>query len=298
MLSKCAFANSAQVDPIVSPGAVSDHRHTQSGGVAWSSSSGFSDLLAGGTTCTIPANHSAYWVPTIVKDGLDIDVTQTAFYYGAFGKDPRAIAGGRIQPPPPGLKMIAGNSKATALQSSSLITWSCTGASQPLSRTIPTSCASTAPPSAGIVMNISFPSCWDGVRLDSSNHKDHMAYTVSMTFNNPDGTTSTVKGCPPTHPVAIPGILGEFFYPRSALGGRLSSDHDPAAPAGTTGHADIIEAWDYGSIAQVTNCLNDPARTNLNTAQCGVITTPSLAVSLTRTGMDVRYVNSIGAVLP
>ena len=42
-------------------------------------------------------------------------------------------------------------------------------------------------------LHIRFPECWDGRRLDSADHKSHMAY-------------ATRSGCPSTHPVEVPQI--------------------------------------------------------------------------------------------
>ena len=53
-----------------------------------------------------------------------------------------------------------------------------------------------------MVMSIMFPQCWDGVNLDSPNHKSHMAYGAGW----PD------KGCPSTHPVPLAQITQNFRY--------------------------------------------------------------------------------------
>ncbi|MAD83961.1 MAG: hypothetical protein CL912_13445 [Deltaproteobacteria bacterium] len=50
-------------------------------------------------------------------------------------------------------------------------------------------------------------SCWDGVNLDSPDHKSHVAYPK----NGPQQFTGTSTGgaCPSTHPVKIPQIMLE-----------------------------------------------------------------------------------------
>lgn len=54
----------------------------------------------------------------------------------------------------------------------------------------------------GLRTQIFFPSCWDGVNLDSANHKDHMAY--------PDGMDN--GKCPPTHPKRLISIFYEIIW--------------------------------------------------------------------------------------
>lgn len=42
---------------------------------------------------------------------------------------------------------------------------------------------------------IVFPSCWDGVNLDSEDHKSHMSYPVGGAPDSGD--------CPSSHPVKV-----------------------------------------------------------------------------------------------
>ena len=37
----------------------------------------------------------------------------------------------------------------------------------------------TKPCPAGIMVNVRFPTCWDGVNLDSPDHMSHVAYRMS-----------------------------------------------------------------------------------------------------------------------
>lgn len=55
------------------------------------------------------------------------------------------------------------------------------------------------PCASGIRSQINFPTCWDGVNLDSPNHKSHVAYPVN-------------GACPGTHPVQIPQIFIETIW--------------------------------------------------------------------------------------
>ena len=80
-----------------------------------------------------------------------------------------------------------------------------------------------------------FPQCWDGVNLDSPDHKSHMSYTVN-------------RACPATHPVALPEISFNVIYEvtekNAPLHWRLSSDtYDRSLPAGYSSHGDWFNGW-------------------------------------------------------
>jgi hypothetical protein len=67
----------------------------------------------------------------------------------------------------------------------------------------------------GIRSNILYPTCWDGVNLDSPDHKSHVAYPT----NGPAlfSGTGTGGACPSTHPVKIPQVMLEVPYPLPSL---------------------------------------------------------------------------------
>jgi hypothetical protein len=96
-------------------------------------------------------------------------------------------------------------------------------------------------------LHINFPDCWDGKRLDSPDHKSHMAYSRAFV-------------CPASHPVKVPLIRLTIGYPITsgrgvtlASGGRFSA------------HADFINAWNQRVLAKlVDDCFhlrpcNEPA---------------------------------------
>ena len=59
----------------------------------------------------------------------------------------------------------------------------------------------------GIRATVIFPSCWDGVNLDSPDHKSHVAYA-------PGTGNSALAGdkCPESHPVRIPQVMYEIMF--------------------------------------------------------------------------------------
>jgi hypothetical protein len=104
-------------------------------------------------------------------------------------------------------------------------------------------------------MEISFPQCWDGVNLDSPDHKSHMAYPDYR--NRPARST-----CPASHPVPIPEITEHFDFPVTPTSApaywRLSSDmYSTTIKGGYSAHADWMGGWDRATVQTiVTSCLN------------------------------------------
>ena len=98
-------------------------------------------------------------------------------------------------------------------------------------------------PPATVTLHIEvfFPQCWDGTNLDSPDHKSHMSYIVQ------DQSPPFAKHCPTTHPVPLPEITYNIFYPVGPAGTskwRLASDlYSSALPAGYSMHADWFNGW-------------------------------------------------------
>jgi hypothetical protein len=92
-----------------------------------------------------------------------------------------------------------------------------------------------------VLRAINFPVCWDGVYVDTVNHRDHMS------FGNTHGSP-----CLSAHPVRLPAIqmLMKYRVDEDLVAGKwhLSSDemaacYDTAGINGCTDHADYWEAW-------------------------------------------------------
>jgi hypothetical protein len=76
--------------------------------------------------------------------------------------------------------------------------------------------------SPGVIFErIGGPTCWDGVHVDSPDHRSHVARVLSSTvttyYNYWDGTNNIPKNtqwaqCPATHPVVIPDVELQLFY--------------------------------------------------------------------------------------
>jgi hypothetical protein len=98
------------------------------------------------------------------------------------------------------------------------------------------------------------PECWDGVHLDSTDHRSHVAYATY-------GGWGYLK-CPSTHPYVIPTFTFGAWFTVDANRNTwaLSSDHMDTRPEhkrGDTFHTDFWMAWDP-AIHDIweNNCLN------------------------------------------
>lgn len=243
----------ANIDPIASPGVSSTaHTHVFAGARDITPNTTTADLLNGTSTCFLNSDHAGIWWPAIIKDGVAYGVS-SSYYLAGNGADPALIAGHRINTPPNGLRFVMGNPNSTQIQSDLPARWRCGESGYEVYGSLD---ALSANCSTYFYMEIDAPNCWDGMNLDSPNHRDHMAYGYNS--------------CPASHPVRIPQVQAAFSFPSAALGGRLSSDH-PGSPAGSSMHADYWFA-NGPEVEQLTRCLNDPHRDSPNSPSCGVLT--------------------------
>ena len=240
----CTIAKIAFDDPIALNGQPGkSHLHTFFGNNSVDAYSTTESLRAAGqSTCRGGiANRSSYWVPTMIDTATGAPVLPDGMgpYY-------KTDNGDRVNALPPGLRMIAGDSTSKVPQGASR--FKCIGGpnneNDKYGQAIPDCDAG-----ASMIEEIFFPQCWDGVNLDSPNHKAHMAYS------------SGGGKCPADHPVLLPNITFNVFYTtppdHAALKWRLSSDnYDTSLPGGYSGHADWFNAWDKDvSDAWAKGCL-------------------------------------------
>ena len=101
---------------------------------------------------------------------------------------------------------------------------------------------------------IEAPDCWDGRRLDSPDHRSHVAYARY-------GDWGYLK-CPSTHPYVIPAFTLAAWYSVNAGDDltlwQFSSDAmAPGQPHGFTMHSDYFEAWDPAvKVMWHAGCIN------------------------------------------
>ena len=218
-VTKCDFSHRASDDPIVKPGQPgASHSHDFFGNVTTNAFSTLKTLKQGGTTCMNQLDRSGYWVPSLFVDGVLVDPTFANVYYQSAGKRTKTI-----KAIPKGLKVVAGDSTAMVAQSLKIVSWDCSAADT----TVPNQAGIPTCPAPTLTVHVNFPDCWNGVDLDSVNHKSHLAY------HNPDGT------CPAGFPVPIPRVRVNAHYPTT--GGPTA---ELASVGQLSGHADFFNAWD------------------------------------------------------
>jgi hypothetical protein len=230
-ISVCTFSHRASDDPIVYPGQPNrSHDHSFFGNVSTDAVSTPATLREAPTTCDRPEDTAAYWAPTLLVDDKPVPPVDATVYY-------RRRTLGRVRAFPPGLEIVAGNSHATAPQRTRIVWWDCgTHGHVAPSPRVPTCPAGG---STTLRLNVRFPDCWDGTRLDSPDHQSHMAY-------------SSRGVCPPSRPVAVPSITLIVQYPiAGGAGVTLASSGE------LTGHADFVNAWQQAGLERLVQyCLN------------------------------------------
>lgn len=241
--AKCAPDHTAPDDPIVYPGQPGkSHDHTFMGNTSTNAGSTTASLeAAGGTACLAPGDKSAYWMPSLLKGTQKVlPVGPQTIYYKSSVNDYTSV-----RPFPKGLRFVVGSPVQTQDEFKNLKGtvegWEC-GQSYH-NWDFPASCPST--PDTQLNIRLQAPSCWDGIHLDTPDHKSHMAYPVAWGANQ--------NVCPADHPVALPMIEFKMAWP---VNGDMSQIH-LASGAGFSFHYDFFADWDTATqSAMVTHCIN------------------------------------------
>jgi hypothetical protein len=233
----CGSSHRAGNDPIVFPGQTGvSHVHEFFGNRSTNANSTTTSLKAATTNCNPAADLSAYWVPTLYKNGQPVAPESVTVYYQGIHDMQRAV------PYPPDMRYVVGNARATSPDQNPSARWSCTTQS-PSSRDF-----MNCPAGTKLETYLDFPQCWNGRDLDSTDHKAHMAYPVA-------------GACPSTHPVPVPKLRMVIRWPvnGSPAGFRLASGN------GYSMHGDFFNAWPVAAQAQrVRDCINAIVKCDAN----------------------------------
>ena len=228
---QCSQLVVERLDPLVNPGSIpSPHLHQIVGGDSFNASMDpvSHDLVAksGCTSCTFSEDFSNYWtavlyfrarngtykrVPQKPSEGLKGIGGITVYYIPPLGQNKTTAF-------KPGFRMLVGDAglrgPAQKEKVDPKVCHRCmpkTGDNNNLNCAAPDSV--TLPNkfcAGGIRSVITFPTCWDGVNLDSADHKSHVAYPVEGTITDMFDYDGGV--CPDTHPVRVPQVMYEVVW--------------------------------------------------------------------------------------
>jgi len=270
----CAPLTIQRSDPIVNPGIPGGHVHTVVGGNAFQRTMGPRDALkANSTTCDKGIDFSNYWVPQLYHrrtDGLFeiVPFGHNAVYYqlracdyapGLTRCDNPSPEGGATKIPmafPDGFRMVAGdpfrrtqNNSDPAQRAVHLVCL--TFNEDGLLKQVGDGPGFPATRCDKLRAEVYFPSCWDGVNLDTADHKSHMAYPAIGDYNG--------GVCPQSHPVALFSIFFEFFFDTSLFTDPLNKNYAFANGDATAFgfHGDFIMGWQNRTLLQTAHmdCL-------------------------------------------
>ncbi|WSG48001.1 DUF1996 domain-containing protein [Dactylosporangium sp. NBC_01737] len=207
--------------------------HSFFGSTVTNGNSTVTDLANGPSNCNPAVDKSSYWVPTLYQDGVAKEPVITTFYY--LGEGVNDAVRENTQSLPFGLRIVAGNAKATAPDATTISRWSCLHHNESGAGKDFINC----PADSMLESYLDFPQCWNGRDLDSADHKSHMAYPVN-------------GACPATHPVAVPKLRQVLRYPVNGDPSRIRL----SSGAGFTMHGDFFNAWPQAEMdRRVAYCI-------------------------------------------
>jgi len=236
-----------RTDPIITQNCLSDHVHTFYGPpllypkVTDEELRNFNPDLSSGN---IRENNSLYWHPSVYR--VEDDGTRTLLepywtdvYY-------TYETNGKTKAFPNGFKMIAGYEDGdTSIDCEN---------PKPCNRQNCKRINKFFPKNRceEIKISMAFPRCWDGVSLDSENHRSHVVYPM-------DDDAPFEGKCPNSHPVRLPFLEIDIRY-RKYKGGP----HEFSDGSGQF-HTDYMSGWDEDFLQSVIDNCNQKASEELCT---------------------------------
>ncbi|MEW2546252.1 DUF1996 domain-containing protein [Streptomyces sp. NPDC047002] len=240
--AKCAPDHTLPDDPIVFPGQPGkSHDHTFMGNTGTDAGTTTASLDAAGTACLAPGDKSAYWMPSLYDgDQKILPIGPQTIYYKSGVTDYTSV-----RPFPKGLRFVVGDPMQTLDEFKNLKGtvegWECGTSYKNFD--FPATCPTSQ--DTQLNLRLQAPSCWDGIHLDTPDHKSHMAYPVATGANQ--------NVCPADHPVALPMIEFKMAWP---VNGDMSQVR-LSSGRGYSFHYDFFDGWDDATLsAMVTHCVN------------------------------------------
>lgn len=251
-----------RIDPILSPGTISQHVHQVFGSSALSPDMTYDSLQTSNCTTVADASdhgnaadHSVYWHPALYMEAnngsgyVRVPTNGHKLYY----KDAGSSQDTKRSPFefPHGFRMLAGNpfirAAPSEVQRQNITQWIChnsPGYNQGTDGGFPTGVTDcTAYP--GFNGAIHFPHCWNGADFDPANPTAHVVY--------PTGDIEEGE-CPADHPTRLPHIFIENQFDLHSVVDQVKPDTFVLAQGDNTGygwHADFYNGWEDGAIPAI-----------------------------------------------
>ncbi|RKF74221.1 putative wsc domain-containing protein [Golovinomyces cichoracearum] len=274
-----------RIDPLVSPGRISEHMHAIHGSSGFSETATYEELMSGDcTSCEVAEDKSAYWHPALYfqdsSTGKFTLVPQVGGMLAYYLLNPNP-GNTSITSFPAGFQMIAGdsnqrnfsypvpdveksywnqqpyNSQAFLRQAAvgfNCLNYDIAPEGSLYRHFMPDKSFLDEHCPQGIRFELMFPSCWNGLREIPPNKMDHVAYPSLVMSGE----------CPKEFPVRLPSLFYEIIWDTYAFKDRQGQF--VIANGDTTGygfHGDFIMGWDEKFLQKaVDTCTNLSGKTS------------------------------------
>ena len=257
-------------DPIVYPGQPGKaHLHQFFCNSGVNANTTYESLRKGeGAEHTYDVNRSAYWMPAMLDGkGNVVRPDNVSIYYKRLPKtSPLCTTAAKgCAGIPRGLRFVFGwdQTRPNEPQPENALRFNfkCVQGYTPVNNATPdmVETMKICKPGQWLSATINTPQCWDGVNLDTPDHRSHLAEMIR------NASTNYKNACPSTHPLIIPqftmGVKYSIEEGDDPTLWHLSSDHmlPPALrrPGGSL-HSDYWEAWEESiRLRWEQGCLDD-----------------------------------------